>query len=267
MSHFLVLVVGSNIDEQLAPFHEFECTGIEEYIEEVDETDLVKIKGLEYYGYDDKVVSSEEEIDIEGKHKYGYAIVKEDVIIKAIKRTNPNSHWDWYEEGGRWPNFFKLKDSDERTFKAMKKEIDFEGMRKEVADDSRADWLKHKELVGDLTWVSWEEARSRFPVIEEARDFYNNQEAILKLNKNFDGFYFNKDCFLKTEEEYVKSKVDLVGVCYSCLKDGLWNSRGEMGWFGMSTDTVEESDWVKMFNKMLDELPDDTLLTAVDCHI
>ena len=24
---------------------------------------------------------------------------------------------------------------------------------------------------------------------------------------------------------------------------------------------------VKMFNKMLDELPDDTLLTAVDCHI
>ena len=109
--------------------------------------------------------------------------------------------------------------------------------------------------------------RFRFPVIEEARDFYNNQEAILKLNKGFNGFYFNKDCFLKTEEEYVKTKVDLVGVCYSCLKDGLWNSCGEMGWFGLSTDTVEESDWVKMFNKMLDELPDDTLLTAVDCHI
>ena len=27
MSHFTVLVIGENIDQQLAPFHEFECTG------------------------------------------------------------------------------------------------------------------------------------------------------------------------------------------------------------------------------------------------
>lgn len=267
MSHFLVLVVGNDVNEQLAPFHEFECTGTEEYIEEVDETDYVKIKGLKYHGYEDNIVSSEKEIDIEGKHKYGYAIVKDGHIVKVIKRTNPNSHWDWYVEGGRWDDFFKLKDSDKRTFKAMKKDIDFEGMRKEVTDRTRTEWLKHKELVGDLTWVSWEETQNRFPNIEEAREFYNTQEAILKLKKDFSDFYFDKDDFLKSEEEYVKSKVDLVGVCYSCLKDGMWNSRGEMGWFGMSTDTVEEADWVKMFNKMLDELPDDTMLTVVDCHI
>jgi len=32
-----VIVIGENVDEQLAPYHEFECTGIDEYIEEVDE--------------------------------------------------------------------------------------------------------------------------------------------------------------------------------------------------------------------------------------
>jgi hypothetical protein len=27
MSHFTVMVIGNDVDEQLAPFHEFECTG------------------------------------------------------------------------------------------------------------------------------------------------------------------------------------------------------------------------------------------------
>ncbi len=32
MSHFTVLVVGDNVEEQLAPFHEFECTGEEIFV-------------------------------------------------------------------------------------------------------------------------------------------------------------------------------------------------------------------------------------------
>lgn len=39
MSHFAVLVVGPNVDEQLAPYHEFECTGTEnQWVQSVDET-------------------------------------------------------------------------------------------------------------------------------------------------------------------------------------------------------------------------------------
>jgi len=40
MSHFTVLVIGNNVDEQLAPYHEFECTGHnDEYIQNVDITE------------------------------------------------------------------------------------------------------------------------------------------------------------------------------------------------------------------------------------
>ena len=40
MSHFTVLVVGDNVDEQLLAYHEFECTGIkDQYVIEIDETD------------------------------------------------------------------------------------------------------------------------------------------------------------------------------------------------------------------------------------
>ena len=41
-----------------------------------------------------------------------------------------------------------------------------------------------------------------------------------------------------------------------------------MGWWGMSSDTEDEKDrFVREFNEMFDALPDDTLLTLVDCHI
>jgi hypothetical protein len=29
MSHFSVMVIGENVEEQLAPYHEFECTGVD----------------------------------------------------------------------------------------------------------------------------------------------------------------------------------------------------------------------------------------------
>lgn len=40
MSHFLLLVTGDNLSEQLQPFHEFECTGTnDQYVVDVDRTE------------------------------------------------------------------------------------------------------------------------------------------------------------------------------------------------------------------------------------
>ena len=37
MSHFSVMVIGGNVEEQLQPYHEFECTGInDQYVVDVD---------------------------------------------------------------------------------------------------------------------------------------------------------------------------------------------------------------------------------------
>lgn len=42
MSHFSVLVIGDNVEDQLAPYHEFECTGEDnEYVQNVNITDEV----------------------------------------------------------------------------------------------------------------------------------------------------------------------------------------------------------------------------------
>ena len=68
MSHFSVLVIGENVEKQLEPYHEFECTGIDnEYVIDIDETDdylnrynsqtttmLKSPDGSLYEPYDDK---------------------------------------------------------------------------------------------------------------------------------------------------------------------------------------------------------------------
>ena len=54
---------------------------------------------------------------------------------------------------------------------------------------------------------------------------------------------------------------------YALVKDGEWYERGTMGWFGISTNEQDESTWNKFVNKTLDELPDNTRITLVDCHI
>ena len=43
MSHFTALVVGDDIEEQLAPYHEFECTGQDdEFVQTIDQTEVAR---------------------------------------------------------------------------------------------------------------------------------------------------------------------------------------------------------------------------------
>jgi hypothetical protein len=163
MSHFSVLVVG-DVDYNMAPFHEFECDGVDdEFIQTIDVTKSLKedyekallkrkmnpeekygFKGstfreflTEYHGY--KVAESEEAIDLEDAHKFGYALLvpgTED-DFQVFDRTNPNKFYDYYGTGYRG---LKLKKpttmmnhrtgEEEETMytnSALKKEIDFEG--------------------------------------------------------------------------------------------------------------------------------------------
>jgi hypothetical protein len=54
---------------------------------------------------------------------------------------------------------------------------------------------------------------------------------------------------------------------FAWLHEGEWVERGEMGWWGMVNDEKEEKAWNKQFKEFIKSLPDNTLLTTVDCHI
>jgi len=303
MSHFTVLVIGENVDEQLAPFHEFECTGInDQYVQDEDVTDELDLPenptmeqiedALGYYGLEDKIVDDESKVEKVGDdcaHKYGYAIVKDGKLVKAVKRTNPNRKWDWYQVGGRWSGMLRLKPGAEgengsRSWmnrgepvdanycdSALKQDIDFETMRQMAADEAASDWDAAHEIIGDRTWLTWDEVQKVVTEGEDLwqkrREFYHEQAALKELRKKYDNPFLNLDKYLVAREKFVQTARNAAGTTFAVLKDGQWYEKGDMGWWGMVADEKDQDEWNAQFAKLIDDLPEDTRLTVVDFHI
>lgn len=54
---------------------------------------------------------------------------------------------------------------------------------------------------------------------------------------------------------------------FAVLKDGKWYEKGDMGWFGIVVNEMDEKEWDKQLKKLLKGLPGDTLISMYDCHI
>ncbi|MGG4604333.1 hypothetical protein ACLPHM_06015 [Paenalcaligenes sp. Me131] len=289
MSHFAVLVIGPNVKEQLQPYHEFECTGEDDqYVQDVDITEECRSGGLDGYGLEDETVASESEVNLNDTHKYGFAVVDgEGNIIKAVKRTNPNKKWDWWVVGGRWSGFLKLKagatgdrgrpglmgsqanSGDGYADVALKGDVDFDGMRDEAGREAAVRWDKANTARDGKTWETWEHLRDVVHAgnIGAARDAYHVQEAKDAVAKAMGHPWDGVDEYLTPRDQYIQQARDSATVLYAFVKDGQWIAKGTMGWFGMSDEDGTQEDWNKKVNEMLDALPDDTLITVVDCHI
>lgn len=305
MSRFTVLVVGDNVEHQLAPFHEFECTGVnDEYVQDVDVTQEIQERidegesledALGYHGLDGNIVDDESKVEKVGddcEHKYGYAIVKDGKLVKAINRTNPNRKWDWWVMGGCWSGMLKLKPGThgmhgqrswtnrdepvgaEYCDSARKGDIDFEGMRNAAATEAAKRWDEARAVIGDRTWLTRPEVQKTITedqgdkkVWDLRREFYWAQEALSDLRKKFDHPFANLDEYLTPRETYINRHRNAAIATFAVLKDGVWYEKGSMGWWGMVADEQDQDVWNEQFAKLIDELPDDTLLSVIDCHI
>jgi len=55
---------------------------------------------------------------------------------------------------------------------------------------------------------------------------------------------------------------------YAYILNGKWVEKREMGWFDMSdVKYIEEKEWKTHFIQTLKSLPQDTIVTIIDCHI
>ena len=238
----------------------------------------------DWYGY--KAVPLGTEPDLAGEHKYGYVLVDENGdVTKVVNRTNPNYKWDWYQVGGRWSGLFRLKpgtegevgakgvlglccnDSPEYADQALKGDIDFDYMRqtaREEAEDLYDAAVKATVGVVRPTWNSWEELLESVKDVNKARDAYHEHPYIEAL-KEVDSW---DPCqFLVSRDTYVEQAERNAVKTFAILKDGKWYERGDMGWWGCVSDVMDSNDWDELYFQLLESIPDDTLLTVVDCHI
>lgn len=167
--------------------------------------------------------------------------------------TNPNAKWDWYQLGGRWSGYFILKPGKKgvlgekswtnekeetplrRADQARKGDIDFEAMKAARLKDAEETWAEY-------------EKKKKEPDFDATQAYF--------------GFGIRKE---DTKESYLARRGTFS--THAVLKDGDWFEVGKMGWWAVVTDEKDASEWEAEFAKLLDGLPDDTLLSVYDLHI
>ncbi len=394
MSHFTVLVAGADVEAELAPFHEFECTGVvDEYVKSVDqleqakeayesgtvrrirtadgrlidcwcdelyraataeEVEAVKSRPLysrERIGFDYRFsgdisagnfkvevrsvpegweevevpckevvtlleyiddhygrphLGIDDEPDLEGEHKWGWVMVgANDEVVELVGRTNPDAKWDWWEVGGRWAGFWKVKpeyidqdfpdvDEDGYTDQCLKKHVDIDAMMDEAAREAGETYARFMAAVlpgylpsdiGDMENIVWPEIVTSFQTwsqvreahkdnIEEARRIYHEQplHQVLLDAKVFD--YPLMGCIgerLCLNNGFFKAYVERARwnriTPFAALVNGNWYQKGDMGWWGCVANEKDDKDHHQEFKAIWDSIADDTLITLVDCHI
>lgn len=214
-----------------------------------------------------------------------------DEAVRVFDRTNPRKKWDWYTVGGRWRGFFQLKpgttgtlgepgtferldgaysDYVQRADTARKGDIDFATMRAQAADKAAQEWDKVHAVIDQHPPITpWETIRTHYQEhaqIQAARDAYHGQAGLVALRAS-NAFMWDVDEYLVPRDTYVDAAAAGAATTFAIVKDGAWYERGEMGWWGIVSDEKDRAEWGQRAQTLLNDLPDDTLLTVVDCHI
>jgi len=175
---------------------------------------------------------------------------------------NDRCKWDWYLVGGRWAGYFRVKPGAVGV-QGHHRAKDFAEITGEEVEDLSPDSADIVR-VGDIDW----DAMSEFNIAEskeyweKAFEKYSDDKKMRKLLYGID----END----TIETYINRRSNK-GTFAVVKKDENgeweWYERGSMGFWGIVTDEKEENKWDEEFEKLIDGLDSDTVLTLVDCHI
>ena len=345
MSHFAVLVITDEkptqevIGRVLQPWHEYECTGVEdEYVVEVDVTDEVEKEwnrdskvlkltdGSIHCRYDEMFYTAESEDEferrtgrkafalpagaveltiprhelcaIEGQSKIEFAEEYGEWKHKDgrfFNYTNPNAKWDWWLIGGRYSGRLHVSGAaegriGERSWtnkneyitgvdQARRSDLDLAAMLKQ-AQHQRREWAedccsKAKRTMDELdiacrlnplAHAKWMEIDD-----DEKPRGHEYSEWIRGLGTDYAILAdFQRACFDLPEvpegmtlTEWIEAAPAISA--WAVIHDDQWFEKGEMGWFGMSSN--DKDDWDVHFNKLWDLIGPDQWISIVDCHI
>lgn len=280
MSHFSLMVVTKefpteeNIEQILTPFDEnLECEfslqktkaefinekrmyrdRIEEIYEDFRLNPKKKVKDKKRCEYIEKEYFLLKDMDDDALYAEATKWMKEDALENPesmkfdsegnyYSTYNKNAKWDWYQIGGRWNHLLHKKDGI-RCNIGQVKDLDFRPQQKEIEKAQRF-WeifVEHQELKENE---------------EEPSSLYNSE------------YYKEK---YGSKEQYIQCLTGLRTFAVLIQeKDGhsTWYEKGEMHWFGMSGETLEEGKSFEMTFKerFLDTLGQEDYITIVDCHI
>ena len=209
-------------------------------------------------------------------------------LMRALAGQRAEAEYDKFEEATKglpipdpWDDvlkrtFFDNDTDPDETFEGYvmsKAEKQVSGELVEGSTGSFVDPLTGQKPAppnDDEEQQAWVEHRRE--IAQQARVIYNDQpfiKALAEANLNsFFGDPLQDWCVNEGgRATYVERAIDKAGASLAVLIDGVWHERGQMGWFGMASNEKDPGDWHAQQRRIIDSLPDDVYLAAVDVHI
>jgi hypothetical protein len=276
MSHFVVLVVGEDIDEQLAPYQENnmgDCP--EQYLEFVDQTEefqneydtgtirvLVdsigdmhkpqqeRFQNPEYHPLSDKPEEKHPYIIPEGFKEADVPFkIRYETFEKFVEEYQAVEKDEKTGRYGYWENPNKKWDWYQIGGRYLGRLVLKNGDSTSQARLKDLDWdgmLKARKESRARTWDEYKTRIESGMDPEIATEIYHIQPE-------------------QTQEDYINEAQAIS--CFAFLKDGQWHEQGHMGMFATVRDSKDKKTWTQEVQDFLDNLQPDDLLTFVDCHI
>ncbi|MBJ7935494.1 hypothetical protein [Bacillus cereus] len=229
MSHFTVMVQ--------IPKEEVENKNYLERImnpfDENKEVDPYVVKTKEELVSEYNNSSKTEEMSYDEWLKYRYSYDQFDVNGNLLSTYNPKSQWDWWVVGGRWSNLLLNKEGN-KCDSAYVGELDLQAMKDKNIKNAKKNWSEMQKQENNVL------------------------KALI--------YGFRKD---ETEEEYINRNSEMLSTYAVIDKEGNWIAKGDMGWFGVSSETDAESDnWDDKFvERFIEPLDEKDAIVIIDCHI
>ncbi len=262
MSHFPVLVIGDNVEGQLAPYNEDLNVEFEDCTEEMRQkaaTKKIEVvimpDGSWKYPNDSEFLNPDTKAWFSGGSQYlvPEGLKREERLLGDLYPDfatmageyfgyrqygevwgywhNPQAKWDWYVVGGRWSGWLTNK-AGRQVDCCPAGEVGWEAM------------LAQRRTDAQQAWDCWQSEHKGDPVM---------------------GWVLFGIKAGTTQEDYLREASALTP--YALVKDGKWYAQGDVGFFGFTFNDKDCPTWQKRVELLLDSLPDDTMLTVVDCHI
>ena len=185
---------------------------------------------------------------------------------------------------------------EDRADQITKVDVDFEGMMSEAGTKAAEQFDLYIQHFGDKEegFIPWNKVRTDFEAesktINEAREFYHSQPLKLAIAEylrthdrkgdtpeaklsswllwnNPEDMLIGQGTVEQRRERYITLARANSIMTFAVLKDGQWYERGSMGWWGCVSNEKDTFEWANQYLNLIENLPDDTLLTVVDCHI
>lgn len=272
MSHFSVLVIGDDVDGQLAPYNEE--IQVEPYVNATFAWDTYwAVDGLREKGH---TITDAPSLLAALRKEWNTGddlVIREDGLIDEMTTYSPKAQWDWWVEGGRYANRLFHRDG-RKVDSLLKRDLDLQTMRSNARAKAVLEFDQYVRLAESFppprSWNEIVDAHGE-DNIEAARAEWNSNEFVRAMRG--EGYYLDDlhaEFFIgdpDARDRYMARAEARALSAWAVVKDGEWSERGKMGWFGMSTDEMNEDEWRQQVLDLVTMLPDDTLLTMVDAHI